>query len=144
MLTRAHAIFGTGGKLFVTDAPDGSRGVIRTLVQVTGDVVTRATQDRLLDPDLLEQHQAKIDAWFAQLNRDWRRARRALTTLAVAGTGALLATDVTKFSHESGWRLLLLALPLAPPLLGKGLGFAARRFVLHASKGPKALLPARS
>jgi hypothetical protein len=144
VLTRAHELFGTGGKLFITDAPDGAGGGIRTLVQVTGDVVTRATPDSLLDAGLLKQHQAKIDAWFAKLDRDWRRARAALRGVAAAGTTALLARDLTTFSHASGVRLLLLALPVVPPVLGRGLGLAARRFILHAAKGPKALLPARS
>jgi hypothetical protein len=141
---RARALFGTGGVLFVTDAPDGTPGGIRTLVQITGDIVTRATADAIADPATLAEHQAKIDAWFAHLATDWRHARALLATAAAGGTAVLLATDVTALAHASGWHIALLALPLAPPVIARVLRNAARRFFLHATKGPAALLPARS
>jgi hypothetical protein len=145
LLRRAQAMFGTGGKLFMTDAPGGSGGGLRTLVQLTGEIVTRGTPDSIADADTLEQHMAKIEAWFLQLNRDWRRARIGLSSLGAAGAVTLVAFDVTTLSPAGAWQLLLpLMFTLIPFAVISALGFLARRLILHAVKGPRALLPARS
>lgn len=139
----AHKLFGTGGKLFLTDAPDGSGGGIRTLVQLDGAMLTRVTEDSLLDPDRLKQHQEKIQAWFTQMNQRWMRARAWLNWGATTATVAVLGYDVTMLAHghhvaATFW------LALVPPVLRRGIAIAMRRFLLHATKGPKALLPSRA
>ena len=138
-----HKLFGTGGKLFMTDAPDGSGGGIRTLVQLDGAMVTRITEDSLLDPDRLTEHQQKIQAWFTETNQRWMRARAWLDWGATAATGAVLAYDVTLPAH---WHHLAatFGLALVPSVLRRGIAIATRRFLLHATKGPKALLPSRA
>lgn len=144
VLKRTHAMFGTGGKVFLTDAPDGKAGGIRTLVQLDGHIVTRVTERSMLDTDLLGQHRAAIEAWFAKLNSDWRRLRLLLTGAAAALTRALTVGDVTTFSQASNWQLIWLALPTVPPIIGKVGSVLARRFMLHVARGPSALRPARS
>jgi hypothetical protein len=138
-----HKLFGTGGKLFMTDAPDGSGGGIRTLVQLDGAMVTRITKDSLLDPDRLREHQEKIQAWFTETNQRWMRARAWLNWGATTATGAVIAYDVTMPAH---WQHLAatLGLALVPSVLRRGIAIAMRRFLLHATKGPKALLPSRA
>ena len=108
LLKRAHEIFGTGGKLFLTDAPDGTPGGIRTLVQIDGHIVTRATHASMVDADCVAEHQAKISAWFATLNRDWNRVSAGLTAAAAVATVGFAVDDagssaVALVRTLSGW-----------------------------------------
>ena len=126
----------------MTDAPDGSGGGIRTLVQLDGDIVTRATLASLLDRNVRERHQAQVQAWFAKLNRDWTRVRLGLNTAVVGASGSLAVREATAFSLASFGDVIWLVSPLLPLALRGGLGFAVRRAILQAVKSPKALLRA--
>jgi hypothetical protein len=130
---RAKELFGRGGTLFVT----GQDGAIRTLVQLDGDILTRATLDAMLDEDLLREHREKIAAWFARANRDWTRTRLALSTATLGATGWLLYRDVAAFPVVSAWDAIQVLTPLIPPALRGAFGFVARRWILQAIERPR-------
>jgi hypothetical protein len=130
VLKRAHELFGRGGKLFITWAEDGSGRSLRTTVQADGDIVTRATEDSLVDPELSARHVAMICAWFKEVAEDWAALERDLTVLSGVGTVGLVLLDFAKL-----WDGLLLQV-LVPLAVGVGtrvaVGWAFRYAVLRA------------